>query len=79
MHVTYACIRACICDSKKRCHYKSSLTFCLFRCRACHCKDGVRGFYRGSIATLARDVPFSVLFFAMYGDLKVCVYMCVCV
>jgi hypothetical protein len=31
---------------------------------------GLRGLYRGSAATLLRDVPFSALFFPVYGLLK---------
>lgn len=31
---------------------------------------GIRGLYSGSLATLARDVPFSVLFFPGYAHLK---------
>ena len=31
---------------------------------------GIRGMYTGSMATLARDVPFSILFFPGYANLK---------
>ena len=31
---------------------------------------GVRGMYSGTLATLARDVPFSLLFFPGYANLK---------
>ena len=31
---------------------------------------GIKGLYRGAPATLARDIPFSVAFFALYGHLK---------
>jgi len=31
---------------------------------------GIKGLYRGSLATLARDVPFSVLFFPGYANIK---------
>lgn len=31
---------------------------------------GIRGMYSGSLATLSRDVPFSVLFFPGYANLK---------
>lgn len=31
---------------------------------------GLRGMYSGTLATLARDVPFSILFFPGYANLK---------
>ena len=31
---------------------------------------GLRGLYKGTFATLARDVPFSVIFFSSHGYLK---------
>ena len=31
---------------------------------------GLRGLYKGTFATLARDVPFSVIFFSFHGYLK---------
>ncbi len=31
---------------------------------------GVRGMYSGTLATLARDVPFSILFFPGYANVK---------
>lgn len=31
---------------------------------------GLRGLYKGTSATLLRDIPFSVVFFATYGKLK---------
>jgi len=32
--------------------------------------EGVRGFYRGQCSTLIRDVPFSMLYFPAYSNLK---------
>eukprot|EP01035_Chromulina_nebulosa_P018922 gene18922-24726_t len=34
---------------------------------------GIRGLYSGTLATLLRDVPFSVLFFPSYANLKLLV------
>lgn len=31
---------------------------------------GIRGLYTGTIATLARDIPFSILFFPAYANAK---------
>ena len=31
---------------------------------------GLRGLYRGSLATLSRDVPFSMIFFQMFATFK---------
>lgn len=31
---------------------------------------GLKGLYSGTLATLTRDVPFSVLFFPLYANLK---------
>jgi solute carrier family 25 aspartate/glutamate transporter 12/13 len=31
---------------------------------------GIRGLYMGTLATLARDVPFSILFFPAYANIK---------
>lgn len=31
---------------------------------------GLRGVYTGTLATLSRDVPFSILFFPLYANLK---------
>lgn len=31
---------------------------------------GIKGLYTGSLTTLARDVPFSILFFPVYANLK---------
>ena len=31
---------------------------------------GIRGMYSGTIATLCRDVPFSIVFFPMYANIK---------
>lgn len=31
---------------------------------------GLGGLYTGAAATLARDIPFSIVFFATYGELK---------
>lgn len=31
---------------------------------------GLRGLYRGSLATLSRDVPFSMLFFQLFASFK---------
>ena len=32
---------------------------------------GIRGLYTGTAATLARDVPFSLLFFPSYANIKI--------
>ena len=31
---------------------------------------GIRGLYRGSLATLSRDVPFSMIFFQLFASFK---------
>lgn len=31
---------------------------------------GIKGLYRGSLATLSRDVPFSMLFFQLFASFK---------
>ena len=31
---------------------------------------GLKGLYQGSLATLARDVPFSILFFPGYANIR---------
>lgn len=31
---------------------------------------GVRGMYQGTFATLSRDIPFSLIFFPLYANLK---------
>ena len=33
---------------------------------------GLSGLYRGTSATLLRDVPYSLIFFPLYAYLKVC-------
>ena len=31
---------------------------------------GIRGMYQGTLATLSRDIPFSLIFFPLYANLK---------
>lgn len=31
---------------------------------------GISGMYQGTLATLSRDIPFSLIFFPLYANLK---------
>jgi solute carrier family 25 aspartate/glutamate transporter 12/13 len=31
---------------------------------------GIKGMYQGTLATLSRDIPFSLIFFPLYANLK---------
>ena len=44
--------------------------------------EGIKGVYRGFLATCARDVPFSAIYFPLFAHLnelvRICLFVCLC-